>query len=70
MNGGIEMITVLDALQNGWQNLHNGLPELGLEQIGNAIAALSDGMMPGDCIQRDLDSDLMLTPPNPDNHAP
>lgn len=59
----ISMITVLDALQNGWHNLHNGLPELGLEQMGNAITALSNGMMPGDCIQRDLDSDLTLTPP-------
>lgn len=55
------MITVLDALQNGWQNLHNGLPELGLEQMGNAITALSNGMMPGDCIQRDLDSELILS---------
>lgn len=66
------MITVLDALQNGWKNLHNGLPELGLEQMGNAITALSNGMMPGDFIQCDLDSDLILAPPaaNPENPAP
>ncbi len=55
------MITVLDALQTGWHNLNNGLPELGLDQIENAVTALSNGMMPGDCIQRDLDSELILS---------
>jgi hypothetical protein len=61
------MTTVLDALLNGWINLHNGLPELGLEQIGNAITALSNGMMPEDCIQKDLDSELSLTPSHTDS---
>lgn len=64
------MITVLDALKSGWENLHNGLPELGLEQMGNAITALSNGMSPGDCLQQNLDSDLILSPPARSLEAP
>ena len=55
-------ITVLDALKAGWKNLTTGLPELGLEQIHNGIIALTNGMMPDDVIQENLDADLILTP--------
>jgi hypothetical protein len=53
---------VLDALNNGWENLIKGLPELGLEQIENAKIALNNGMLPNDVIQETLDSPLILSP--------
>ncbi len=55
-------ITVLDTLNNGWENLIKGLPELGLEQIENAKIALNNGMLPNDVIQETLDSPLILSP--------